>query len=192
MGKNSIPHNAIVLAWATPFSLAQLGAQLEAYAEMKAAITTFRIAARHSTLAAFHDLPEEILTMIASEVREITFNRKLKYWTRVKECLSNDCCKIAHARHVSRRYAKSSFLSDDEVYEKFKFEAADEHQRYVERYCQLLSNLDGRSSRFARCVKVRIYRNSFISPEYPSSNLFWLALHKRFWRPPLLLATRVL
>lgn len=163
MGKNSIPHNAIILAWATPVNLAQLGARLEAYAEMKVAITTFRIAARHSTLAAFHDLPEEILSMIASEVREITFNRKLKYWTRVKECLSNNHCKIAHARHVSKHYTNSSLLSDDEVYEKFKFEAVDEHQRCVERYCRTLSNLDGRSSRFAKCVKVRIYRNSFVS-----------------------------
>lgn len=156
MGKNSMPQNAILLAWATPVNLVQLGARLEAYAETKAGITTFRIAARHSTLAPFHKLPEEILSMIASEVREIAFNGNLKFWTRVRECLSNDCSKLDHARSVSRRYIGSSSLSDDEVYEKFKFEAADEHQRHVERYCQSLSNLDGRSSRFAKCVKVRI------------------------------------
>lgn len=161
MGKISIPHHAIILAWATPFNLAQLCARLEAYAGMKGVMTNFRIAARHSALAAFHNLPEEILVMIANEVREILFNRKLKYWTRVKECLSNHC-RLAHARNVSKRYKGSSFLSDDEVYEKFNFEAATEHREYVEGYCQTLSNLDGRSSKFARCVKVCIYRNSCI------------------------------
>ena len=59
----------IIHAWATPVSLAQLGAGLEAYAETKEVITTFRLAVKYTTMAALLSLPEEIISKIAGEVR---------------------------------------------------------------------------------------------------------------------------
>ena len=73
MNSNSIPKSSIIMAWATPVSLAQLGARVEAYVETKAAMTTFRLAVRHSTLAVLHNIPEDIMEMIAGNVGDSVF-----------------------------------------------------------------------------------------------------------------------
>ena len=153
MNSNSISKNSIVIAWATPVNLAQLGARLEAYAETKAAMTTFRLIARHTTLAALHNLPEEILEMIAGNVRDSIFRKKWRTWTRIGKWLSGTYSSFyAHARLKLND-------SDEDGYTVEEYDAAEreaeEQQKEVKWYCHKLSNLDG-SSRFAKCVQVRL------------------------------------
>lgn len=91
----------LTLAWATPVSLAQIGARLAAYAETKGAITAFRLAIRDTSLPAFHNLPEEIIGMIASEVRDVAFERKMKKWIKISRCLANTCTSMSHVSKVN-------------------------------------------------------------------------------------------
>ena len=137
MEPRSIPRDNITIAWATPVSLAQLGARLESYAETKAAITTFRLAAREHMLATGHILlPEEIISIIASKVRDVVFEAKMEPWTKISRCLA----------------AFISDESDDESMEEVYYE--DDHQEQIREYCKKLSNLDSKSSTFAKCVQV--------------------------------------
>lgn len=140
----------IIIAWATPVSLAQLGARLEAYAETKVAITTFRIAVRNSAVTACHNLPEEIISMISNKVRDIASKRKTKKWTTVTKCLTNTCDSLFHVSKEDLDMMDQFGDLPDEA----EYEAAEAHQKDVIRYCKKLSNLEG-SSKFAKCAQVR-------------------------------------
>ena len=160
MSTNSDSRNDISLTWATPVNLAQLGARLTAYAETKAAITTLRLAIRDTTLFAFHSLPEEIIGMIASEVRDITFRQKMKQWVKIGKCLTNTCTTLSHLDQAQLEYLDflaeepPSRISKKRLSDKFFWEsAAEEHQGDVGRYCEALSNLEG-SSEVARSAQV--------------------------------------
>ncbi|KAI4218718.1 MAG: hypothetical protein L6R36_008792, partial [Xanthoria steineri] len=84
------PWSAYVhVAWAAQVSLAQLGARLTAYTDTKASITTFRLVARKSQSQALGNLPEEIHEMIASEVRELVFQREIEPWGVRSGCLND-------------------------------------------------------------------------------------------------------
>lgn len=160
MSTSSDSQNDISLTWATPVNLAQLGARLTAYAETKAAITTFRLAIRDTTLSAFHSLPEEIIGMIASEVRDITFRQEMKQWVKIGKCLTNTCTTLSHLDQAQLEYLDflaeepPSRISKKRLADKFFWEsAAEEHQGDVGRYCEALSNLEG-SSEVARSAQV--------------------------------------
>lgn len=152
MEASSITQNDIILAWAMPVNLAQLGARLETYAITKAAITTFQIAARNKMLATPHTLPEEIICIIASKVRDVVFKPKMKVWAQVSRCLANECTNLSH---LSMDYSMfSSNVSKRGLLKLYEASIMEEHQKLVKRYCKMLSNLDGKSSRFAKCVRV--------------------------------------
>ena len=155
METSSISQNDIILAWAMPISLSQLGARLETYATTKAAITTFQIAARKRMLAIPHTLPEEIIGMIASKVRDVDFKPKMKLWAQINRCLANKCNPLSH---LSIDYSMfSSNVSERSLLKHGGYEeAAEVHQKRVKWYCKMLSNLDGKSSKFAKCVRVSL------------------------------------
>ena len=149
MEPGSIPRDNITIAWATPVSLAHLGARLETYAETKAAITTFGLAARRHMLASNHILlPEEIISIIVSKVRDVVFEARMETWTKISRCLAKRCTLAAF----------SSDESDDESMEEVYFE--DDHQEHMREYCKKLSNLDSKSSTFAQCVQVSSHERS--------------------------------
>ena len=133
----------IIVAWAIPVSLAQLGARLFAYVETKAAITTFRLVARDTTVTACHSLPEEIKSLIASKLRDIVFKHRMKEWVKIRKCL---------AALTVLGYS-SEFEDDELVSEQFSESLFDEHQRDIKRYCNVLMHLESRS-RLAKCVRV--------------------------------------
>lgn len=87
---STISEDRIMIAWAMPVSLPQLGARLEAYVETKAAITTLRSAARYKS----YHLPEEIIQMIASNLQDIVFRHKMKSWIKIYKCATNTCSNI--------------------------------------------------------------------------------------------------
>ena len=151
----------IIIAWATPVSVAQLGARLFAYAETKGAITTFHLLVRHTNLTACRKLPPELISMITSKVRDIAFERRMKEWVKISRCLANTCTTLSHvpradlnslAGMVSSNWAEN----DDWLAEQFAEEAAEAHAKDVTRYCRVLTSLKGRS-KFAKCVQVWIH-----------------------------------
>ena len=151
-----VSQNNIVISWATQVDLVQLGARLEAYAETKAAITTFRLAVRTSAVTACHNLPEEIISMIATRVRDIGSERKTKKWNIFTKCLTSGCDPLFHACD-----------QDLDVMDEFgglldqaRYNAAEAHEKDVVRYHNELSYLGG-ISKFAKCAQVRT-RPSFI------------------------------
>ena len=192
MDRSSDPQAEITIAWATPVSLGQLGAQLEAYAETKAAITTFRFAAKHSEMAALFNLPEEIISMIAGRVRDAVAEHQAQKWTRMKGCFSNNCSILSHMllAELDMELMIYSHGTDYESYELAEMDAEEDHQEALERYCKRLTNLNG-SSRFAKCVRVRIHSTSYES-YYLASNSFLIDLYTRPWNSPLFLATQIL
>lgn len=71
-----------------PVDFPDIGARLAAYAHTKATITTFRLVTKYTTQSACHDLPEEIISLIADNVREIVFTEKIARWMWISECLA--------------------------------------------------------------------------------------------------------
>lgn len=158
MSTTSPSPSDIIVAWATPVSLAQLGARLFAYVETKAAITTFRLVARDTTVTACHCLPEEIKALIASKLRDIVFRHRMKEWVKISKCLADSCTTMSHVPEEDiQEMAWMGFskeLEDDTwVSETFFERAAQEHQEDIEGYCNDLIYLNGRS-RLAKCVRV--------------------------------------
>ena len=95
--------------------------------------------------------------MIASEVRNIVFTRKIEKWTKISECLAGTCTTLSHTNQADL-YSMHSFLSEiledeelikEELEAEIEHDAAEEHQKIVRRYCHILSNLNG-SSKFAK------------------------------------------
>ena len=158
MDQDPILQNHVNLAWATPFHLAQLGARLEAYAETKAAITTFRFAARSKFLS---KLPEEIISNIADKVRDTVVRHKMIKWTKINSCLSNTCTSSSHLRRSDVDFVDNFGSSNvyRRVSERLEQGAAEQHQKDVRRYYNMLTD-PNRSSKFAKCVQVHNHRTS--------------------------------
>ena len=149
------------MAWAMPVSVAQLGARLFAYVETKAAISTFRLVLRESSLTACRKLPEEVVSLITGKVRDIAFERRMKEWVKIGRCLANTCTTLSHVPRADldsfARMVSSSLAENDEwLAEQFADEAAEAHEKDVMRHCRVLTSLNGRSI-FAKCVRVCIH-----------------------------------
>lgn len=158
MASYSDSPSKIIVAWATRVSLAQLGARLCAYAETKATITTFRFVVRHTNLTACRKLPEEIISLIASKIRDIAFKQRMKKWVRIERCLNNECTTLSHVPKGKlgslAGTPSSNHIGDDvRLHEGLSAEATCVHQEDLERYSDILANLKG-TSRFAECVQI--------------------------------------
>ena len=132
MSTDSASSSDIIVAWATPVSLAQLSARLFAYVETRAAITTFRLVAWDTTVTACHCLPEEIKSLIASKPRDIVFKHRMKEWVKISKCLAVSCTIMSHVSEEDIRdlvflgYSKE-FEDDNWVSGQFSGSAAEEH-----------------------------------------------------------------
>lgn len=153
----------IILAWATPVSLSQLGARLFAYAETKAAITTFRLVTSHANIV----LPGELIDMISSKIRDNAFESTIKGWVKVGRCLANTCTTVSHVSRADldslAGMVSSNWADNDEwLAGHFAQEAAEAHEKDVMNYCRLLTSLKGKS-KLAKCVKVLLHLFHHIS-----------------------------
>ena len=68
------------IAWDTHVGLAKLSARLVSYVSTKAIISAFRFAMKHSSSKACQNLPEEMLLMIAHDVRQMGFQLESEKW----------------------------------------------------------------------------------------------------------------
>ncbi|KAL8833474.1 MAG: hypothetical protein Q9170_004248 [Blastenia crenularia] len=156
MPRKGTPDPTIFLTWAAEVSLAQLVSRILAYADTKAAITTFRLAARDGPHLG--NLPEEVLSMIASEVQESAFAKSMTRYVQKGKCLTDDCSTLSH--FSPEEFASGDLgcdrCSDDSHFEKSCWEESREiHNDTVERHRHMLQNLEGKS-RFAKAVQIFI------------------------------------
>ena len=162
-GTNSSSSNYITIAWAMPVSLPQMGARVMSYAQTKAQITTFRLVTKYTTLTSCRNLPEEIISIIANNVRDAVFKQRIKRWTKIDRCLANTCTIMSHVSKADLRSFKtesmitSNALEREEFLEEcFEEDAEEEHRKIVRRYCKRLMDLDG-TGKIAKGVRVRVY-----------------------------------
>ncbi|KAL8765208.1 MAG: hypothetical protein Q9209_007641 [Squamulea sp. 1 TL-2023] len=155
MPSSAFSSQNITVAWAARVSLAQLGSRLTAYMETRATITAFRLAAQRAPLTVLRNLPEEILSMIANEVRDYEFQRNMKQWVQVDNCLANTCTSLSHAtvEEINEIYGFcTNNLREGRVEEDFEDFAPDRHAETVSDWSYLMENLDG-TTKIAKCVR---------------------------------------
>lgn len=130
-----------------------------AYTKTKAQITTFRLVTRYTSLDACQNLPEEVISMIAGNVRETVFTTEMKEWIKIRKCLTNACGIMAHVSQAElddfAGMFTSSIMEDDEwLEEQFIYSAAKKHRKLVKQDYDALTN-SNKNSRIAKCRRVR-------------------------------------
>ena len=158
MSADSTPPSDLIIAWAMPVDLVKLGARLTAYAETKATITTLRLVAGYKTKSTGRNFPEEIISMIASKVRDTVFKRKKELWAKPTQYLANTCTTLSHVPQAELNslaaIVTSNKMEDDEwLAEEFAEEAHEAHVKVVRQYCHALTSPKN-NSRIAKSIKV--------------------------------------
>lgn len=111
MSLSAFSPNNIIIAWAARVSFAQLGAGLSSYIETRASITTFRLAARYSSSAAFRRLPEELISAIVNQVSHQSFHDNVHEWLCIQDCLAGQCTLLSHfGRYCSRTDGRRCYM----------------------------------------------------------------------------------
>ncbi|KAL8830504.1 MAG: hypothetical protein Q9170_005707 [Blastenia crenularia] len=135
----------IILAWAAEVSVAQLAARLMAYAETRAAITAFRLSARNTALKPMNNIPEEVLWMIASDVRELAFTPWMEEFVEKGNCLVNKCSTLSHLSQAAIAGSGADYcacLAHPRLTWAFRLEAQNIHKDNVQSHCSMLTSLD--------------------------------------------------
>ncbi len=107
-------------------------------------------------------LPEEIISMIASKVRDVVFEPKMELWTKISQCLTNTCTTVSHMSESDLERTKD--ISDEQLEKEWYPDAEDNHQEHVRDYCNRLSMKSSKphrkSSKLAKCVQVSFHEYS--------------------------------
>ncbi|KAL8724911.1 MAG: hypothetical protein Q9181_006623 [Wetmoreana brouardii] len=155
MPPSSFSFQNLTIAWAAQVSLAQLGARLTAYMDTRATITAFRFIAQHAPLAVFRNLPEEMLSMIATVVRDQEFQRNMKRWVQVDNCLANTCTTLSHVpvEELNDFYDFcTNNLSEGRLALDFEDLVPERHVDTIFEWSHDLECLDG-ATEIAKCVR---------------------------------------
>ncbi|KAL8993309.1 MAG: hypothetical protein Q9169_006445 [Polycauliona sp. 2 TL-2023] len=151
------PSGKLTIAWAAQVSLPQLCARLTAYVQTKATITALRFSARHSLSAAFRRLPEEILAIIASCLRDVVYQSEIEQWIKIDRCLANTCDPLSHFSHeeMTKRYrCCTNWMTGDEMdYDEFLQEIIVRHDDVLETWYGALAGTYGTAT-IAKFAKV--------------------------------------
>ena len=105
--------NGITLTWATRVDPAELGARMESYVEIKAPIHVFRLCVQRApSEASLGRLSPELVEMIATEVYDAAFNKKLKAWQQYISCCADTCRRSEHLSEESCKLSREDFQMD--------------------------------------------------------------------------------
>lgn len=128
-----------------------MAASVEAYVQTKAAITTFRLAAKYTRTKSLSKLPEEIKERIAVIVRDTSFRRNMRQWTKIYECLSGRCNIESHFK---KEKIKRAAYRHQRASETGEIDPLTWHRLRMEHYCNVLA--PNSSSTLRKCVQVRL------------------------------------
>ncbi|KAL9595980.1 MAG: hypothetical protein Q9219_006103 [cf. Caloplaca sp. 3 TL-2023] len=165
--------SAVNLAWAVEANYIQLAARLQAYAETKAAITTFQACVRASTGSCMSSLPYELIRMVSDELKDTIYRKKIKKWLRAQKCIENSCKTQDHfsnAEWCSIKYGCREFHENYhyEVLDEIATEKAEEiHWVRSRKYLKMLEQPPtGASSKgFGRCKEIML-RDFGVMPNF--------------------------
>ncbi|KAL8918046.1 MAG: hypothetical protein Q9208_007568 [Pyrenodesmia sp. 3 TL-2023] len=156
MPPDSFSPRDLTIAWAARVSLPQLGARLMAFIETRASITVFRLAVQNAPSTVFGNLPEELIAMIARNVRDMAFERRMKKWVKISNCLTDNCNALSHVHsdEISDINNHEGYnLSEDELQEAFSDEYTERHRHKVAKWYRNLTTMDGRSE-IGKCARI--------------------------------------
>ncbi|KAL2038539.1 hypothetical protein N7G274_008586 [Stereocaulon virgatum] len=106
--------NGITVAWATPVGAADLGARMESYVESKATVSTFRLCVQHARIGSLlGKLPHELVEMIATQIQDALFRKRLREWEKSIECCADDCIPSDHFSRQQLQEMKRDYRIKD-------------------------------------------------------------------------------
>ena len=163
--------NSITIAWATPVDAATLGARMEAHAKSKATIHTFRLCVQHAPPdAPLGRLPPELVEIVAAQVQQSRFEKRMKKWEKSVNCAAGVCSPSDHFSQKEILSMKSdlglccqtddeSDDSDCECFEEHLLNHGigdDEHMQAVETFLPKVeyNSFIKKSDKFVKCRKV--------------------------------------
>lgn len=156
--------NDVTVAWATPVNAFALGAQIEAHAESKASIHTFRLCVKYAQASGelLGRLPPEIVEIVVAHLRQPFLDRYLAEWESAERCCSAQCTASDHfdSEEVAEMRSFVFFDADSESEDEAAFEQyADGHMEHCENVENFLSMIEvetgsKRDKRFAKCAEV--------------------------------------
>lgn len=107
--------NHMIVAWAIPVDVADLGPQLEAYVKTKNIICVLEYCARHAQPgSALARLPSELIESIANHNGQPSY-RDLDRWRQMVRCCAGDCDPAFHLYFDDRPHRFSHH--DDEKHD---------------------------------------------------------------------------
>ncbi|KAL8835311.1 MAG: hypothetical protein Q9170_003366 [Blastenia crenularia] len=154
--RSRTPEPVVILAWAEEVSVAQLAARVVAYAETKAPFTTFRFAAKYTASSPLADLPEEVLSLIANEVRQLAFPLWMERFGRRGRCLAGICTGSDHVGPAEATAIAASpklHLNNRRVAGLIEITGWRRHNSNVTQHCKELADLAGRT-RLGKAVRL--------------------------------------
>lgn len=90
--------NNVTVAWATPVDPFILGAQVEAYTESKAPISTFQLCVKYAGAhgKALGRLPPELVENVVGHIRRAIVEQRLRHWQKMELCCKDECSAFDH------------------------------------------------------------------------------------------------
>lgn len=163
--------NSITIAWAIPVDAATLGARMEAHAQSKATIHTFRLCVQHAPPGApLGRLPPELVEIVAARIQQSLFKKRMKKWKKSVNCAAGDCYPSDHFSQKEILSMKSDLAfccqkddeGDDGYCECFEMHLLnndigdDEHMQVVKTFLPKVedNSFIEKSDKFAKCRKV--------------------------------------
>lgn len=145
MSSNKTPQPEIFLALAIRISHTQLVARLFAYADTKGRITALRASLRQ------FQLPEEVISLVAEEIREQCFADTFAYYFTLSKCAANSCSVLEHFPKGYVVYEFGVRRTEDRYLE----ESGEIHENRLRTFYSTFKRKDGKG-KINRASKVRI------------------------------------
>lgn len=123
-----------------------------AHVETQPGITAFRAIFRHvPPESILNKVPEELVSMIGDQVRQMAFEDEIEKWVRLEICLREECGSVSHLSYAE--LCPPGYDNFTEAYEsKMALIARERHAKDVEDFRESLMNLEGDSA-FAKRVQ---------------------------------------
>ena len=161
--------NKVTVAWATPVDAFALGAQIEAHAESKASIHSFRLCVKYAQASGklLGTLSPELVEIVVAHIRQPFLDKFSAEWQEAKRCCLAECKASDHFDSEVLADMKSVFFSEadgesgdeDAVFEECLDEDCGGYVEHYDNVHRFLSKIDLETGprcneRFAKYAKV--------------------------------------
>ena len=158
--------STLTLGRAISLNYAQLGARVEAYGQARDALTHLKLCQQHTDIQPFHNLPPEIVRLIAKTLQNVLYCEKIVLWRQAQQCCRGECLLSVHEADVEQGELPSlpppglstrsvDCKGEDHVYgvkgEDGRCVSCERHRGMVGKVCDAVSRpaVDERDNEFA-------------------------------------------